>query len=156
MIAENDNAPLREVSIPSRRLKAGNYKFPACVRLVHVVLRSSNNIETPFNRNNKTRQSSARCAIQTLGSLLNHNRNPNLNLLCFRKVRACFENSSAKGLRARRGGWRGATRAHIREKSVTEDQRSQPPRPAARPPEIFSKHALRLGARCAPSRAINS
>ncbi len=55
---------------------------------------------------------------------------------------ACFENSSGQGLRARRGGWRGATRAHIREKSVTEEQRSQPPRPAARPPEIFSKHAL--------------
>jgi hypothetical protein len=59
------------------------------------------------------------------------------------------------GLRARRGGWRGSPRsraalvcsdsrrAHIREKSVTDEQRSQPPRPAARPPDIFSKHALR-------------
>ena len=53
-----------------------------------------------------------------------------------------FENRSGKGLRARRGGWRGARRAHIREKSVTEERRSQPPRPAARPTEKFSKHAL--------------
>jgi hypothetical protein len=58
------------------------------------------------------------------------------------RLRACFENRSGRGLRARRGDWRGATREHIREKSVTEEQRSQPPRPAARPPEIFSKHAL--------------
>ena len=57
-------------------------------------------------------------------------------------LRACLESSSGKGLRARRGGWRGAPRAHIRKKSVTEAQRSQPPRPAARPPEILSKHAL--------------
>ena len=35
----------------------------------------------------------------------------------------------------------GARRAHIREKSVTDEQRSQPPRPAARPTGIFSKHA---------------
>ena len=60
-----------------------------------------------------------------------------------RLVRACFENRSAKGLRARRGGWRGGTRAHIREKSLTDEQRSQPPCPDARPPETFSKHALR-------------
>src|SRR5579862_4086159 len=59
-------------------------------------------------------------------------------------IRACFENRSRKGLRARRGGWRGATRAHIREKSATEEQRSQTPRPAARPTGIFSKHALSL------------
>jgi len=40
------------------------------------------------------------------------------------------------------GLWRGAPRAHIRQKSVTEAQRSQAPRPTARPPETFSKHAL--------------
>jgi hypothetical protein len=81
-------------------------------------------------------------------------------------LRACFENRSGEGLRARRGGWRGSpqeraalvcsdsTRAHLRENSVTEEQRSQPPRPAARPPDIFSKHALsvtRLGG-CESSR----
>jgi ABC-type multidrug transport system ATPase subunit len=38
-------------------------------------------------------------------------------------LRACFENRSGRGLRARRGDWRGATREHIREKSVTEEQR---------------------------------
>jgi len=47
-------------------------------------------------------------------------------------------------LRARRGGWRGATRAHIRRKSGTEEQPSQPPGPAARPTEIILKHALKL------------
>ncbi len=63
-------------------------------------------------------------------------------LIVTKKHRACFKNRSGKGLRARRGGWRGATRAHIRQKSVTEEQRSQPPRPAARPTGIFSKPAL--------------
>src|SRR5580704_15691001 len=32
--------------------------------------------------------------------------------------RACLENRSGQGLRARQGGWQGARRAHIREKSV--------------------------------------
>jgi hypothetical protein len=42
-----------------------------------------------------------------------------------------------------RGGADGeARRGRIFEKSATEEQRSQTPRPAARPPEIFSKHAL--------------
>jgi DNA-binding transcriptional ArsR family regulator len=55
------------------------------------------------------------------------------------ELRACFENRSVEGLRARRG----TTRAHIRQKSVTEEQRSQTLRPAARPPEVFSTHALK-------------
>ena len=58
-------------------------------------------------------------------------------------LRACFENGPGQGLRARRGGWRGATKENIPRGSSTEEQRSQPPRPAARPPETFSKHALR-------------
>jgi hypothetical protein len=41
--------------------------------------------------------------------------------------------ASTQGLRARRGGWRGATTEHIRQQSATEKQQSQPPRPAARP-----------------------
>src|SRR5436190_5859708 len=59
-------------------------------------------------------------------------------------LRACLKNRPGKGLRARRGGWRGARREHIREKSVTDEQRSHPPRPAARPTGIFLKHALKL------------
>jgi hypothetical protein len=59
------------------------------------------------------------------------------------KLRACFENRSGKGLRARRGGWRGATKENIPRGSSTEEQRRQPPRPAARPPELFSKHTLK-------------
>jgi len=59
------------------------------------------------------------------------------------KLRACFENRSGKGLRARRGGWRGATRAHIREKSATEEQRSQPPRPAQDRPRYFQTRSQR-------------
>src|SRR5580765_6925074 len=61
----------------------------------------------------------------------------------FVSIRACFKNRLGKGLRARRGGWRGARREHIREKSVTDEQKSHPPPPAARPTGIFSKHALR-------------
>src|SRR3954452_3505928 len=59
-----------------------------------------------------------------------------------RSLRACFKNRPGKGLRARRSGWRGARREHIREKSVTDEQQSQPPRPAARPTGILLKHAL--------------
>jgi hypothetical protein len=59
--------------------------------------------------------------------------------------RACLENRSGKVLRARRGGWLGATKAHIREKSATEEQRRPQPCPAARPTEIFSRHAPQAG-----------
>src|SRR5271166_5004489 len=54
----------------------------------------------------------------------------------------CFENRSGRD--CERGGAAGkaSRRAHIRGKSVTDEQRSQTPRPAARPPDIFSKHAL--------------
>jgi len=57
-------------------------------------------------------------------------------------LRACFENRSGEGLRARRAGWRGATKENIPRGSSTKEQRRQPARPAARPTEIFSKHAL--------------
>ena len=59
-------------------------------------------------------------------------------------LRACFENRSGRD--CERGGVDGeARRGRIfARKSVTEEQRSQTPRPAARPPEIFSKHALRI------------
>src|SRR5213595_3543779 len=65
-------------------------------------------------------------------------------MACTDSLRACFKNRPGKGLRARRGGWRGVRREHIREKSVTDEQRSHPPRPAARPTGIFLKHALRI------------
>jgi hypothetical protein len=58
--------------------------------------------------------------------------------------RVCLKNRPAMGLRARRVGWRGATKEHIREKSVTEEQRRQPACPAARPSGIFLRHALRF------------
>ena len=83
------------------------------------------------------------------------------------QLRACLKNRSGKGLRARRGRWRGSprtraallcsdsTKAHIREKSVTEEQQlvrrslgeggSQRPCPAARLAEIFLRHALKQG-----------
>ncbi len=61
---------------------------------------------------------------------------------CDLVIRVCLKNRSAMGSRARRAGWRGVTREHIREKSVTEEQRRQPARPAARPPGIFFRHAL--------------
>ena len=48
------------------------------------------------------------------------------------------------GLRARRGRWQGARRENIPRGSSTDEQRSQRPRPAARPPGIFSKHALKV------------
>jgi hypothetical protein len=48
------------------------------------------------------------------------------------------------GLRARRARWQGATKEHIRPQSVTEEQRSQLARPAARPPGLFLKHALSI------------
>ena len=59
-------------------------------------------------------------------------------------LRACFENRSGRD--CERGGADGeARRGRIfARKSVTEEQRSQTPRPAARPPGIFSKHVLRL------------
>ena len=62
-------------------------------------------------------------------------------------LRACLKNGPAMGLRARRVGWRGATREHIREKSVTGEQRRQsacpsPARAPARPPGIFFRDAL--------------
>src|ERR1700683_344341 len=69
-------------------------------------------------------------------------------------LRACLENRPERGLRARRGGWRGSpqsraarvcsdsTSEHPPGGAVSEEQRSQPPRPAARPPGIFFKHAL--------------
>ena len=60
-----------------------------------------------------------------------------------KNVRACLKNRPAMGLRARQAGWRGATREHIREKSVTEEQQRQPACPAARPPGIFFSHALK-------------
>ena len=59
-------------------------------------------------------------------------------------IRACFKNSAGQGMRARRGGWRGATKENIPRGSSSEEQRRQPPRPVARPPEIFLKHALRI------------
>ena len=81
-------------------------------------------------------------------------------------LRACLKNGSGKGLRARRGRWRGSprtraallcsdsTKAHIREKSGTEEQQlvrrsfgeggSQRPCPAARPAETVFRHALRI------------
>jgi hypothetical protein len=81
-------------------------------------------------------------------------KNPAPQILHNRRGRrACFENGSGKGLRTRRGGWRGSlqggqllicsdsTKENIPPGSSTE-QRSHPPRPAARRPEIFSKHAL--------------
>ena len=83
-----------------------------------------------------------------------------------KRLRACLKNRSGKELRARRGQWRGSprtraallcsdsTKAHIREKSVTEEQQlvrrslgeggSQRHCPAARPAEIFLRHALKV------------
>jgi hypothetical protein len=62
-------------------------------------------------------------------------------------MRACFENRSGRD--CERGGVDGKARGGriFDENSVTEEQRSQPPRPAARPPEIFSKHALETNLR---------
>jgi len=59
-------------------------------------------------------------------------------------VRACLKNRPVMGLRARRVGWPGATRVPIRETSVTEEQQRQPACPAARPPGIFFRHALKV------------
>jgi hypothetical protein len=56
--------------------------------------------------------------------------------------RAFLKNKLAMGLRARQAGLRGATREHIRQKSVTEEQRRQPACPAARTPGIFFRYAL--------------
>ena len=72
---------------------------------------------------------------------------PNLwHLISMRRFgqRAYLKNRLAMGLRARRTGWQGATREHIRQKSVTEEQRRQPACPAARPLGIFFRHALIL------------
>jgi len=65
-------------------------------------------------------------------------------------LRACRKNRRAVGLRARRAGWRGATREHIREKSVTKEQQRRPASPAARPPGILFRYALGrlLNGRC--------
>ena len=41
--------------------------------------------------------------------------------------RTCFENKPRKGLRARRGGWRGATRAHIRREICNRGATTFPP-----------------------------
>ena len=58
-------------------------------------------------------------------------------------IRACLKNRSGRD--CERGGADGeARRGRIfARKSVTEEQRSQAPRPAARPPEILFKYALR-------------
>ncbi len=56
-------------------------------------------------------------------------------------IRTCLKNRPAEGLPARRPGWQGATREHIRKKSVTGEQRLQSDCPAARPPGIFFRHA---------------
>jgi len=58
-------------------------------------------------------------------------------------LRACLKSRPAGGLRARLAGWRGATREHIRDKSVTEAQRRQPASPAAGRPGVFLRQALR-------------
>jgi hypothetical protein len=63
-----------------------------------------------------------------------------------RFLRACLKNKPAAGWQARRSGWRGATREHIREKSVTEEQRSQTDCPAARRPGVFFRHAPKFSA----------
>ena len=68
-------------------------------------------------------------------------------------LRARLENRPERGWRARRAEWRGASREHMRQKSVTETQRSQTARPAARHPGVFSKHALKPLAARLPAAA---
>src|SRR5688572_24221497 len=59
------------------------------------------------------------------------------------RLRACLKNRSRGD--CERGRVDGeARRGRIFAKSVTEEQRSQPPCPAARPSEMFFRHALRL------------
>jgi len=59
-------------------------------------------------------------------------------------LRACFENKLGKGLRARRGGWRGATKENIPRGSSTEEQRSQPPAPPQDHPRYLQNTLLAL------------
>ena len=83
-----------------------------------------------------------KCGVTLSAREMALNANPHTRQNKILPQRACLKNRPAMGLRTRRAGWLGATREHIRRKSVTEEQRRQPAGPAARPPGIFFRHAL--------------
>ena len=85
--------------------------------------------------NNFAIPQSAICNPQLKILLPSHPQNPP-------RERAFLKNKPAIGLRARRAGWRGATREHIRKKSVTEEPQRHPACSAARLLGIFFRHAL--------------